>query len=451
MARNNRAHRDEFQAIDLNPQYKYAHMYQFTHNNRRHRCLHVATLADGTRVVSLCWDLQTKELIVRKAHDYIDIAADADPPQYDPDADHIWVDDELTTFTLLRHNRQGGEPDPYIAEIISCENQKPYLELYHTVSWWKYYNGQSLDRFMDFYDCPLPLTLAARLTHQLLKTVDYISNFSDPPHRELGIVHNDHLRDEDIYLEFADLWDDRPRNWDHELPNFFLADFGMSQEVTNPDSQPPANHIRTRGDRQSLTSEGTQFYLLDIPYIVMTVKRFLLHNYEGTPGAWTPGGVVDQNDPERWHAVNLSGDHLGNVLRQVVDLRDKLRKRANRHYRSQQPPRRWRRDLPTKEDMQILIDGAKRAEEYYWQYEEYRFASFVPRIEAMERGLRRPKLYDTAEEALHAGNVEDFPGPWYLVKVNPQTYQIVSRVDLYNPQGGPHHINDGHPEPPRRP
>lgn len=441
MARNDRS--PEFQAIDVNPQYKYAHMYQFTHNDRRHRCLYAATLAvDGTRMVCLCWDLQTKELIVRKAQDYSDIAAHADAPKYDPDDDWIACDDEHTTFTLSRHNRQGGEPDPYIAEIISCENEKPYLKLYHTVSWWKYYNGQSLRQFMQFYDFPLPLTIAARLTHQLLKTSDYIWNFSDPPHRELGITHG-HLLMDNIYVEFADLWDARPRNWDHELPNFFLAGFDVSLDVTDPDEQPSANQIKTSRGRMRLRKSGTQWDLLDTQYITRFISRFVRYNYD-----WT-AGVFDQDDPERCHILEKSGDHLGRVLQQLQDLRQTLADRATQHYYSQQPPRRWRRELPTSEDMQILIDGAKRAEEYYWGFEEYRFASFVTRYQAMDRLLQRPVLYDTAQEALEVGNVEDFPGPWYLVKVHPETYKIVGRVDLYNPQGGPHHL--GNPQPPPRP
>ncbi|KAL2262624.1 hypothetical protein VTK26DRAFT_659 [Humicola hyalothermophila] len=219
---------------------RYAYMFKAG----KRRFLYVGNLSFGVDSrAQLVEDLETGEILVRKVHKHRPqdgCLRDGDRQPKPP------AEIQLQKATRKRMKAPERGHPVYIAECYGHEYIEPkdtggISRGYHSVSYWKFYNGGSVySRWMTGQVTP-PVVAVARMLRQVFGTLQYLYTSGGQP------VYHGSLHFGNIWLHWTD---------DALLPDFYLGDFA---DATFADSMPrgwPDGHDEGVRDQPGLAGRA---------------------------------------------------------------------------------------------------------------------------------------------------------------------------------------------------
>lgn len=310
------------------------------------------------------WHVGSGEIKVRKVRHHKLDSVDVQVP-----------DNEVRIASILAKAKPIRGSTPRIAKLLT-HSDIPNLptdpkESWTRVSYWDFYNGGELDRFIRAYGRnPIPLAIVTRFTRQMLESLDFC--------HKANVIHGD--------VNTANVWVHWEKN--AQLPDFYLGDFGLSGTI---------DEINERS-----TSLGMIVKSWDIPTVRSHISQMLLK------GAVLPAGPDDvmQGCPP---------------LAEVVDQIDKL----DASVRSEQASGALIGKYPS---LAKVVKLAREAEFYSLQKDGGRVNYRAPhKGHIAKAGKVTPQYYDDEEALLQARRVN---GPWYVAKVDTRNHTVVARGNV---------------------
>ncbi|KAK3689943.1 hypothetical protein B0T22DRAFT_441381 [Podospora appendiculata] len=184
---------------------KYAFLFKTNDTADKKYLLVRNSFASGVQsTVQLVRDVETGEVVIRKVTACRIKTNNGKLPQ---------PDREIEILKLLKSFPTTNYPAPRLAECISNADIQSAPGKYSRVSYWKFYNGGTVQKAFYQEHKYLPYSLLARFMWQICESLQFM--YQAGPE---AVYHTD-LHTQNIWLHW-------PENGSGDLPDFIIGDFG---------------------------------------------------------------------------------------------------------------------------------------------------------------------------------------------------------------------------------